>query len=293
MNFKGFNNIGNTCYLNAGLQLIIHNKDLCSIIALNSDKSDVLKNLNSFIKEYNSNHTNPLNPIFIKNLLGKKNSIFDGFGQEDSSEFIIYLLDIIFEELTSHNTSKNNNINTLYEHSINTLYEHTINVSIKCKLRTCLTISEHKEHNNFMIFNIDKSFENLDDCYREYKARVKLENDNLYYCENCKDNRIASKRIEVINWPKHLIIILKRFNQLRFKFNKNSDNIHVPIKWRHEYNLKGFVYHSGSLYSGHYIYIGNYNNKWLMFDDNNVTEINTQTFEKYKNTAYIYYFEKS
>jgi ubiquitin C-terminal hydrolase len=283
MNFKGLNNIGNTCYLNAGLQLIIHNKDLCSIIAVNSDKSDVLKNLNSFIKEYNSNDTKPLTPLFIKSLLGKKNTIFDGFGQEDSSEFIIYLLDILFEELKRHNT----NIN------INSLYEHTLNISIKCKLRSCLTISQHKEYNNFMIFNIDKSFENLDDCYREYKARVKLENDNLYYCEKCKDNRIASRRIEVIFWPKHLIIILKRFNQVGLKFNKNIDNIIVPLIWRHHYILKGFVYHSGSLYSGHYIYIGNYNNKWLIFDDNVVREINIQTFEKYKNNAYVYYFEKT
>ena len=56
--------------------------------------------------------------------------------------------------------------------------------------------------------------------------------------------------------------------------------------------LIGAIIHSGNLSSGHYIYIGKYNNKWLMFDDNFVTEINQQNFEKYKNLSYIYYFEK-
>lgn len=282
MNYKGFNNIGNTCYLNAGLQLIIHNKDLCSLIAKNSDKSDILKHFNDFIKDYDNNDNKPLTPSYFKYLVSKKNSIFEGFGQQDSSEFIIYLLDTIFEEFKTHKINTN----------INSLYSHTVNISVKCKLRSCLKISTHEEYNNFMIFNIHKSFENLDDCYREFKSRVKLDNDNLYYCENCKDNRIASKRIEVINWPKHLIIILKRFTQVGFRFNKNTDDILIPIEWRHDYKLKGFVYHSGSLYGGHYIYIGNYNNKWLMFDDNSVSEINTHTFNKYKNTAYVYYYEK-
>ena len=282
MNYKGFNNIGNTCYLNAGLQLIIHNKDLCHLIASNSDKSQILNQFNDFIKEYESNQQKSLTPSFIKNFIGKKKSIFTGFEQQDSSDFIIEVLDALNEEFK---TIKNIN-------NINTLYDHTTHITIKCKLRSCLNISSHDEHNNVMLFNIEKSFENLDDCYREYKSRIKLEGDSMYYCEKCKDNRIASKRIEITNWPKHLIIILKRFTQSGMKLNKNTDEIVVPIEWRHDYILKGFVYHSGSLYGGHYIYIGNYNNKWLMFDDNSVTEVNSQTFIKYKNTAYIYYFEK-
>jgi len=280
MNYKGFNNIGNTCYLNSGLQLIIHNKELCSIIASNSNKSEILKNINDFIKDYDNNENKSLTPSYFKNLVEEKNSIFKGYGQQDSSEFIIYFLDLISDEL------KKNGIN------INTIFEHTVTVSIKCKLRSCLKTSNHNEKNNYLILNTDKTFENLDDCYREYKSRVKLENDNLYYCDNCKDNRIASKKIEIINWPKHLIVILKRFYQSEYKLNKNTNEIIVPIEWRHNYILKGFVYHSGSLFGGHYIYIGKYNNKWLMFDDNFVTEINQQNFEKYKNLSYIYYFEK-
>lgn len=227
MNYKGFYNIGNTCYLNAGLQLILHNKDLCKLVILNSDKSEILNEIASFIKKYDDNKNIVLTPTFFKNLVENKNSIFTGFGQQDSSEFIIYLIDIINDELKKNN------------YDINVIYEHSTNVTIKCKLRNCLKISSHLEKSNFLILNTDNSFENLDDCYREYKSRVKLEGDNIYFCSNCKDNRLASKRIEIVNWPKHLIVILKRFQQLGHKINKNSNEIDIPINWRHNYELCG------------------------------------------------------
>jgi len=268
--YKGLNNIGNTCYLNAGLQLIIHNKDLCNMIVTNTNNKD----LSTFIKDYHSNNTNSLSPINIKKLIETKNNIFKGFNQQDSSEFIIYFLDLINEEL-------NNNID----------YEHVIKVSIKCKLKSCLNISSHNEKNNIMFLDIKNEYTELNDCYRDYKARIKLENDNLYYCEKCKENRIASKRTEIIYWPKHLIIVLKRFNQTGTKVLKNNNEINVPLIWRN-YKLKGIVFHSGSLFGGHYVYIGNYNNQWLLFDDNHISQPNNQSFEKFKNYGYIYYFEK-
>jgi ubiquitin C-terminal hydrolase len=279
MNYKGIYNIGNTCYLNAGLQLVLHNKELCKMIILYSNKSDILNDIANFIKDYDDNNNKSLNPINIKQIVESKNSIFTGFNQQDSSEFIIYFIDIINDELKKNNFEIN-------------LYEHKVNVSIKCKLKSCLNTSSHIEKNNFLFLDINETTKNLDDSYREYKSRVKLEGDNIYYCSICKDNRLASKRIEIIDWSNHLIIILRRFQQFGLRLTKNNNEINIPILWRHNYKLIGFVFHSGSLYGGHYIYIGNYNNKWLIFDDCHVTEINIQTFEKYKNLAYIYYFQK-
>ena len=43
--YKGFNNIGNTCYFNSGLQLIIQNKELCNLIIQQPNKNDFLKEL--------------------------------------------------------------------------------------------------------------------------------------------------------------------------------------------------------------------------------------------------------
>jgi ubiquitin C-terminal hydrolase len=282
-NYKGFYNLGNTCYLNSGLQLIINNKELCNSILLLSENNNIKNNDNSqilllsqFIRNYYNNDSNIImDPNFIKEIVANKNNEFVGFNQSDSFEFIIYFLDYIFENF-----------------KINNIYQSTTNIKIKCKLLSCLNISKHQEYNNYLILNVLDDFKDLDDCYRNYKQREKLADDNLYYCEKCKDKRIASKRIEITHWPNHLIIILKRFTN-DGRLQKNNNKIDVPLIWRHRYNLKGIISHSGSLFGGHYIYIGNHNNKWIIFNDDHISEISDKHVDNYKNTGYIYYFQKS
>ena len=88
---KGFINIGNTCYLNAGLQLIMQNHELCDLM-----KNTTIKN---FIDEYYNSSKPAISPNEIKDLVSKKSNIFIGFGQQDSQEFIINFLDIINEQI--------------------------------------------------------------------------------------------------------------------------------------------------------------------------------------------------
>ena len=272
-NYKGLYNLGNTCYLNSGLQLIINNKELCNHILLSNNDSQVL--LSQFIKNYYNNDSKIiLDPSFIKEIVGNKNNEFSEFKQNDSFEFIIYFLEYIFENF-----------------KIPKLYKSTTNIKIKCKLLSCLNISEHHEYNNYLILDILNNSKDLDDCYRNYKQREKLIDDNSYYCEKCKEKRIASKRTEITCWPDHLIIILKRFTN-NGKLQKNNDKIEVPLIWRHGYKLKGIISHSGSLFGGHYIYIGNHNNKWIIFNDDHTSEIPDKCLDNYKNTGYIYYFQK-
>jgi ubiquitin C-terminal hydrolase len=128
---KGFINIGNTCYLNSGLQMLIQNKELCALVMKYSDKSPVLKTIGDFIMEYYSLDSKPIIPSEIKKIVEQKQEIFMGFGQQDSTEFIIYLLDIIDEEIKKiDSTSK----------GIEPIFGIGFNVRIKCKLRTCLQV---------------------------------------------------------------------------------------------------------------------------------------------------------
>lgn len=296
-NFKGFNNIGNTCYLNSGLQLILNNKELCNNIIkysyfindknIHDENNIFMLQLTEFIKTYyNNSLINRITPDFIKNFISIKNNQFSGFRQNDSFEFIIYLLDYILENINSDKYKQYINENNLDK--INDLYQINSTTRIKCKLLSCLNISLHNEKNNFLLLDILNDFNDLDDCYRNYKQREMLYDENSYFCEKCNNKTIASKRIQINIWPNHLIIVLKRFTYN----NKINKEINIPLLWRHGYKLKGIIFHSGSLFSGHYIYIGNHNKKWMMFNDDHVSDLNESLLDNYKNFGYIYYFEK-
>lgn len=265
---KGFTNIGNTCYINSGLQMLIQNKELCTLILKYSSNSPTLQKIGEFIKEYYTLDNNPIVPIEIKKIVEEKQDIFVGFGQQDSTEFIIYLLDTIDEEIKKINpTSK----------GIEPIFGINFNVKIKCKLKTCLQVYNHRETSNFLLVDIDSKCESLDDAYRKFKSSDKLDSDNKYFCENCNDKRIASKRSEIEEWPQYLFVWLKRFSQEGRRITKNTQPINIDIEWRHGNSLYGAVIHSGSLNGGHYVYVGKQNdNKWYLFNDSSVSEISSE-----------------
>lgn len=268
---KGFKNIGNTCYLNSGLQMIVQNTELCALILKYSGESELLKKIGEFINEYYSDSSAILIPSEIKKIVQEKQDLFSGFGQQDSTEFVIYLLDTIDEEIKKiDKTSK----------GIQPIFGIGLNTKIKCKLRECLQISNKKESNNFLLLDIDDKCASLEDAYHNFKSGEKLESDNKYYCENCKAKRIASKRSIIEEWPQYLFIWLKRFSQKGKRFFKNSQELDIPLEWRHSNYLQGAIIHYGDLNGGHYVYIGKQNSKWYLFNDSSVSEITSENHLK-------------
>jgi len=51
----------------------------------------------------------------------------------------------------------------------------------------------------------------LTDCLREFKITETLDDDNKWYCSECKDHVTATKTMEVYRTPPIMIITLKRF----------------------------------------------------------------------------------
>ena len=66
---KGFRNIGNTCYLNSGLQMLVQNVELCALILKYSAESELLKKIGEFINDYYSDSTSVLVPSEIKKIV--------------------------------------------------------------------------------------------------------------------------------------------------------------------------------------------------------------------------------
>ena len=278
---KGLHNIGNTCYLNAGLQMLIQNKDLCKLIVKNSSESHILTKITEFINEYYTSDKPAIVPSMIKEMMEERKDIFSGSNQQDATEFIVFFFDIIDTEL------KKQNIN------IESLFGIDTTTRTKCKMRECLNISNKKEVNNFLLLDMDNSTKCLDDAYRNFKSGEKLDGDNMYYCDKCKEKRIASKRYNIEKWPTHLFIWLKRFKQNGHRVSKLGQPLSIPVEWRYDNNLHGAVIHYGNINGGHYVYVGKHKNKWYLFDDSNVTEISDgDELNRLLANAYWLYYQK-
>ena len=285
---RGLINIGNTCYLNTGLHALLDNNHLCDLINKYSMSSEILGTINNFIVEYNDGKTNPISPIEIKKIIGKRNNTFDDFSQQDSSEFIIYLLDVIDEEIKKINSPHHD---FPIANELEQIYGIDFDVRIKCKLKTCLKINHKIEKNYFLLLDIESNDKTLNDVYKHIKSGVKLENDNKYYCENCKEKRIASKRTNVIKWPQHLLIGLKKYKQIGNNIVKINQKIDIPLEWRHNMTLKGAILHFGNLNGGHYVYVKKNNDKWFVINDSSVNEISSQKdlFQILYDAYWLYY----
>lgn len=275
---KGFKNLGNTCYMNSAIQLLINSKDFCRIIMNYQDKFKKIKTIAEFIRDYYLTNQGIMNPSCIKKLVSD-NELFSGFNQQDSAEFIIYFFDVI------ENIVKKKNIYKKFE-----IEEKSI---LKCKLVGCDNISITKNNRLFLMLSIDDKDTELNDCYRRYKKNEKLEDDNMWFCEKCNKKRIASKRLEINKWPKNLLIKLKRFDYKYGREVKLTQEIICPLEWRHNYKLNGGIIHYGSSSgSGHYIYFGIHQGQWYIFNDTMITRIKKRTVENLAKVAYILHYIK-
>jgi hypothetical protein len=76
-----------------------------------------------------------------------------------------------------------------------------------------------------------KSVQQLSDCLDYFRQTEKLEKDNSWYCNKCKDHVEATKKIELYTVPPVLIFCLQRFKSHNIYFKeKLEDKIIFPVE---------------------------------------------------------------
>ncbi|KAK6534968.1 CSN-associated deubiquitinating enzyme Ubp12 [Arthrobotrys megalospora] len=108
----GFSNLGNTCYMNSALQCIksveelsryfiegLHKRELNPRNPISSGGRIATMYAQLVGQVYGQTTGSTVAPREFKGAVGKHNTIFSGYGQQDSQEFVSYLLDILHEDL--------------------------------------------------------------------------------------------------------------------------------------------------------------------------------------------------
>ena len=72
-----------------------------------------------------------------------------------------------------------------------------------------------------------------------FSSEDQLDDENKFYCSNCKCHQNAIKKMEIYRPPINMIIHLKRFKHVNrtginyyfsSPFTKNTEKVHFPIK---------------------------------------------------------------
>lgn len=289
-NICGLNNIGNTCFMNSALQMLVNCTVLSKFILNNEFKSLKLNCYKKFLADYFSN--NVITPLTVKNMVSENNSLFSGFQQQDAHEFLISIIDIIQEEFKKEYKDSSQEILGIKNNKlVDVILDTNITSIIYCEETSDKSKTKIGEKVLSLPIPRKKNI-SLDDCIEKFTEIEKLSGDSQWL--NDKDNNYydAYKRLYIKSYPKYLIIHLKRFD-----YTYGANKISNPIRMNEKiilkndtYRLRSIVFHMGNVGGGHYINILNKNNKWYVCNDSSVSEINN--VNKYLYNGYIYLYAK-
>lgn len=326
-----FNNImGITCYMNSILHILqqipLFVKYVTSLSNLNNNH--IIYELNNIFIISHNNDDKIITPINLKKKIGEINDMWNEYNQQDSQEFLSFLISQIETE-TGHkgkfiSNFKNINITKnidkkiildkligFYNYNNYKINEYSYIKEIFCGLiknikicSCCNSKTFNYESFNTLPLSLNNNITNIYECLDMFIINEKLDNSNKLNCTFC--GKINNGYTQSLLWktPKILIIHLKRFNMYGNKINTNIDypiknlniikyfDVNSPYKYNSKYNLLGVNLHYGTTNFGHYTSIikNMYNNNWYLYnDENDVLLINNNNLVN--ENSYLLFYE--
>ncbi len=314
-NKNGLNNLGNTCYMNTCLQLLIHCSPFLDKLFTEVPTEKLSKEFYNLCNEQLLECTSPIN---LKNIFSIKHKLYKGSRQHDTQEFCrLFLEDISNEmnkvkiippyiELDNYGKSK---IQLNYEYDkifkrrensivVDTFYGQTINI-FKCKCGY-----ESYSYQKFLdvpLLFVGKGNQKLNVLLEKF-----FEGDDKIEwgidCENCFKKQLHKKIVKIAYPPEILILSLQRYNSKTNTKNNAEVNFSETIdlkkfadkdccgEFSTKYHLIGVGNHYGEMNFGHYYAFINIEKEWFEFNDSSCFPC--EKFNKSSQTAYILVYQR-
>ncbi|XP_033725421.1 ubiquitin carboxyl-terminal hydrolase 8-like [Pecten maximus] len=316
----GLRNLGNTCYMNSIVQCLNNCAPLVQyfltdryLYDINRDSGpdssgyQVVDEFVVIVKALWSGQYRNITPRDFKYIVGKYQPMFAGYDQQDSQEFLTFVMDGLNEglnkvkvkpKLADSDTDKLPDIQAsdvawrrhclLYQSIIVDLFQGMLRSTLTCL--TCRHRSVTFEVFMYLSLPIPSGSRcSLQECLQEFVKAEKMTGSSRWKCPNCRVERDTEKKIDIWKLPPLLIIALNRFvweGMWRQKINSYVDFpvndlsldkfVRGPGNNPH-YQLYGVSNHYGTMDGGHYTaYCKNaVSKKWNKFDDHEVFEMSS------------------
>ena len=315
----GLTNLGNTCFMNTCLQILIHSEDFIQRLLAKSSciskYTPITSKFYNLCKEMLTSQRS-INPTEFKQKFGSKHSLFRGYGQNDTQEFCRILLEDMnielnevrhkapYKELVTKGKSKiecDQEFDELFRSRessivINSFYGQIINIfTCKCNYKS---YSFQKVLDLPLLLGNNDIYDLLDDYFKE---------ESIYFetkCEKCQKPKIKHKKKTKISRPPNILILsFQRINWRTQRKNNCNVNFYEELNIQkyideecghgneYKYTLYGIGNHSGTINFGHYYAYIKLNNKgWYEFNDSMVSKIGY--IDLNSSNAYTLFYKK-
>lgn len=317
--YTGLLNLGNTCFLNSCIQLLSHTTEIHEIFKktpiiqiLNVNKSSDTIILNEWKKltELMWSGNGVVKPVkfvsSVQEVATKKNiDIFTGWAQNDVTEFLRFVVNCFHTSIARpvkiniKGKVKTNTdeialkccdyLKSIYEKEYSEIYELFYGISMtEIKNAAGKICSQKPEHYFIVDLPIPVNLPNITiyDCFDLFGDEENMVGENQWFNDKTGKKEDAVKSTKFYNFPKILVITLKRFNN---HFKRINTPISCPLEnlnlskyingydaHKYMYDLYGVSNHIGTPMGGHYTAYIKTGKGWIHYDDNNLEKVNPE-----------------